>query len=301
MDKRNLKTTGFPDTDREILQKVFDEEFKNDLEHMRAQRREKQRKAAHQLGLQKRRMLMEKTLQEEQDELAKNHQIGLMIELVKDNRISPSVRLEINSISARSLAKAMWVNENITCLDLSSNDLNDHAGSYLARILKNNASLRKIELDNNKLGSKSLLAFGESLGSNSSLTYLSLDSNPLMSFQDSTGMRALSDALRVNRVLTSLNLWRTGITAAGGTILASGIEQNDRLIFCDIGKCPVQSRRIAFIRIYFIVARVISYLTPHILQDTTISRSVTCDESSTSSMPISATMRNPSGRVESKR
>lgn len=235
MDKRNLKTTGFPDTDREILQKVFDEEFKNDLEHMKAQRREKQRKAAHQLGLQKRRMLMEKTLQEEQDELAKNHQIGLMIELVKDNRISPSVRLEINSISARSLAKAMWVNENITCLDLSSNDLNDHAGSYLARILKNNASLRKIELDNNKLGSKSLLAFGESLGSNTSLTYLSLDSNPLMNFQDTTGMRALSDALRVNRVLTSLNLWRTGITAAGGTILASGIEQNDRLIFCDIG------------------------------------------------------------------
>jgi hypothetical protein len=253
MDKRNLKTTGFPDTDREILQKVFDEEFKNDLEHMKAQRREKQRKAAHQLGLQKRRMLMEKTLQEEQDELAKNHQIGLMIELVKDNRISPAVRLEINSISARSLAKAMWVNENITCLDLSSNDLNDHAGSYLARILKNNASLRKIELDNNKLGSKSLLAFGESLGSNSSLTYLSLDSNPLMNFQDSTGMRALSDALRVNRVLTSLNLWRTGITAAGGTILASGIEQNDRLIFCDIG--TVRTCNHGLLSIYRALAR----------------------------------------------
>ena len=235
MDKRNIKSTGFADTDRDMLQKVFDEEFKNDLEEMKAKRREKQRKAAHQLGLQKRRLLMEKTLQEEQDELTKNHQISLMIEHIKENLISTSVRLDINSISARSLSKAMWVNSNITCLDLSSNDLNDHAGSYLARILKRNSTLKKIELDNNKLGQKSLLAFGESLVINTSLRYLSLDSNPIMTYHDLSGIRALADALRVNKVLTSINLWRTGITSTGGTILATGLEQNDTLLFCDIG------------------------------------------------------------------
>jgi hypothetical protein len=235
LEKRGLKTTGFPDTDREMLQRAFDEEFKTDLEEMKAKRREKQRKAAQQLGLQKRRQLMEKTLQEEQDELAKNHQVGMIVDLIKENLVGNSLRVAINSISARSLAKAMWVNNTVTCLDLSSNELNDHAGTYLARILKRNSSLRKIELDNNKLGPKSCQAFGESLQSNSSVTYLSLDSNPIVADSDLTGLRALTDSLRVNRSLTSLNLWRTGITENGGKLLASAIDENHTLLFCDIG------------------------------------------------------------------
>ena len=195
-----------------MLQRAFDEEFKADLEEMKARRREKQRKAAQQLGLQKRRMLMEKTLQEEQDELAKNHQVAMIIDLLKDNLINASLRVNINSISARSLSKAMWVNNSVTCLDLSSNALNDHAGCYLARILKRNNILKKIELDNNKLSVKSCQAFGESLQCNDSLVYLSLDSNPLLNAEnphDLAGIRALTDALRINRTLTSLNLWRT--------------------------------------------------------------------------------------------
>jgi hypothetical protein len=235
LDKRNLKTTGFPDTDRDLLQKVFNEEFQNDLEDMRARRKEKQRKAAQQLGLQRRRMLMEKTLQEEQDELAKNHQVSLMIDQIKDNAVKPSLRMEVNSITARSLAKAMWVNDTITCLDLSSSELNDHAGCYLARILKHNNTLRKIELDNNKIGSKACHAFGESLLTNTSLKYLSLDSNQIATYQDMNGLKALADALRTNNTLTSLNLWRCGINMGGGSILAGGIEDNNTILFCDIG------------------------------------------------------------------
>ena len=202
---------------------------------MRAKRKEKQRKAAQQLGLQRRRMLMEKTLQEEQDELAKNHQISLMIDHIKDNEVKPSLRIEVNSITARSLAKAMWVNDTITCLDLSSIDLNDHAGCYLARILKHNNTLKKIELDNNKLGSKACQAFGESLLTNTSLKYLSLDSNSIATYQDMNGLKALAEALRMNRTLTSLNLWRCGINMGGGNILAGGIEDNDTILFCSIG------------------------------------------------------------------
>lgn len=230
-----MKTTGFPDTDRDLLQRAFDEEFKADLEEMKAKRREKQRKAAQQLGLQKRRMLMEKTLQEEQDELAKNHQIGMVIELIKENVAGESLRVSVNSVSARSLAKAMWVNNTITCLDLSSNDLNDHAGTYLARILKRNSTLKKIELDNNKLGPKSCQAFGESLMTNTSVVYLSLDSNPIVTDADPNGFKTLADSLRTNRTLTSLNLWRTGITENAGKILSSAIDENHTLLFCDIG------------------------------------------------------------------
>jgi len=240
LEKRGLKSTGFQDTDREMLQKAFDQEFKNDLEEMRAKRREKLRKAAQQAGLQRRRLLMEKTLQEEQDELARNHQIGMMIELIKENLVAPQLRIEVNSISARSLSKAMWANNTITCLDLSSNDLNDHAGSYIAAILKRNYSVKKIELDNNALGPKTCQAFGDSLTKNNSLVYLSLDSNPLSSESDHSGIKYISDAIKVNKSLTSLNLWRTGISAIAGGILASAIEQNTTLLFCDIGQNNIQ-------------------------------------------------------------
>ena len=39
MDKRGIKTTGFPDTDREILQRAYDDEFKNEIEEMKAKRK----------------------------------------------------------------------------------------------------------------------------------------------------------------------------------------------------------------------------------------------------------------------
>lgn len=202
---------------------------------MKAKKREKLKKQAQQLGLQKRRMMMEKTLQEEQDELAKSHQIGMMIEMVKENQIGQSLRINVNSITARSLAKAMWVNDTITCMDLSSNELNDHAGTYLARILKRNSTLKKLELDNNKLGPKSAQAFGESLVENKTLQYLSLDSNMIVTETDMSGLVALAEALRTNKTLTALNLWRTGITLDGGSALANALEENDKILLCDVG------------------------------------------------------------------
>jgi len=237
LEKRNIKSTGFPDTDRDLLQKLFDSEFKADLEDMKIKRREAKRRAQLQAGLQKRRMLMEKTLQEEQDALVQNHQSSLMLEMVRENMVQANIRLDVNSVTARVLAKAMWANNTITCLDLSSNELNDHAGSYLARILKRNFTLKKLELDNNLFGVRTCVALGESLKINTSLVYLSLDSNPLVDDEvsDVSGIKAMADSLRTNTTLTSLNLWRTRIPQEGGVCLANGIEQNNTLLFCEMG------------------------------------------------------------------
>ena len=237
LEKRNIKSTGFPDSDRDILQRSFDAEFKASLEELKIKRREAKRRAQLQAGLQKRRMLMEKTLQEEQDALVTNHQLSLMLDMVRDNVVQSAIRLDLNSVTARVLAKAMWVNNTITCLDLSSNELNDHAGSYLARILKRNFTLKKLELDNNQFGNRTCVAFGEALKLNNSLVYLSLDSNPLVDddTQDASGIKALADSLRTNTTLTSLNLWRTRISPEGGVSLANAIEANDHLLFCQMG------------------------------------------------------------------
>lgn len=253
LEKRNIKSTGFPDTDKDLLQKAFDSEFEADREDARIRRKEAKRRAALQAGLQKRRMLMESTLQEEQDALAMDHQVTMMLELVRENNTATTMRLDVNSITARVLAKAMWANNTITCLDLSSNNLNDHAGSYLARILKRNFTLKKLELDDNNFGARTCSALGESLRINTSLVYLSLDSNPLVVGKDGTpagvnmnvaeepevydvsGIAALADSLRENKTLTSLNLWRCNISSNGGPCIADAMEYNKTLLFLEIG------------------------------------------------------------------
>jgi len=245
LEKRGMKPTGFQNTDSEMLQKEFDKEFAANAEEARAKRKEAKRRAALQAGLQKRRERMEAALQEEQDEMANNMQVGMVLEMIKENLAGQSLRLDVNSVAARVLSKAMWANNTITCMDLSSNQLSDHAGSYLARILKRNSTLKKIELDNNYLGPKTCAAFGESLRTNDSLVYLSLDSNPLCGLigeegqgagaGDSSGIQALSDALTVNKTLTSLNLWRASLTQEAGESLANAVQLNSTLLFCEVG------------------------------------------------------------------
>ncbi len=199
---------------------------------LKAKRREMKRRQAQAEGLQRRRLLMEKTLQEEQDELAKDYQIQTRIDFIKENMVGDYLRIDVNSITARSLAKAMWSNSTITCLDVSSNGLNDHAGSYIARILKRNKTLLKIEINNNELGSVTCKAFGEALQVNTTLLTLILESNPLAT-KSPQGMLALADSLRSNNTLTTLSLHRTGIDAATGNALANCMEENDKILFLD--------------------------------------------------------------------
>ena len=237
-----MKTTGFPDTDREHLQEAFNAEFEADKEKAKIARREVRRRAARQAGLQRRRMLMEKMLQEEQDELVKDHQLGLIMELIRGNTYGDTARLDLNSISCRSLSKSLWINNTLTCIDLSANKLNDHAGSYLAHVMKRNTSVKKLELDSNEFGSMTLTAFGESLTVNRTLTYLSLDTNPLLGAASATaagadysGLVSFAQSLATNKTLLSINLWRTGIGPVGGEILSKCIGRNNSLLFFDLG------------------------------------------------------------------
>lgn len=93
MEKRALKSSGFVDTDRDILQKEFNEDFKRDLEDIKAKRREQKRRQAQQEGIQRRRLLMEKTLQEEQNELARDYQVQTVIEFIKENVVGQTLRI----------------------------------------------------------------------------------------------------------------------------------------------------------------------------------------------------------------
>lgn len=79
-------------------------------------------------------------------------QLTLFNMQVRENQTGRSVRIGVNSVSARVLAKALWHNHVITVLDLSSLGLSDHAGSYIARMLNRNDNLAKLDLADNQLG-----------------------------------------------------------------------------------------------------------------------------------------------------
>ena len=236
--EKGYKPSGFNDENIVMLQEIFDRESKIQEEQIRLQRMEEKKKAAQQKGLQKKRMDMEQRLAEEIDELARDLQISAIIECIKENWDLKHLRTHINSVTARVLAKAMWSNHTIVCLDLSSNALNDTAGMYIARILRRNNTIQKMELDNNNFGCNTAKAFAESLLINSSLVHLSLDSNPIFDLnydEDESGITAFAEMLAVNKTLKFLILWRTSLNKRGGEILAEKLLQNDTILFCDVG------------------------------------------------------------------
>ena len=115
------------------------------------------------------------------------------------------------------------------------------------RVLKRNKTLVKMELDNNQLSSATCKAFGEALLVNSSLVSLSLDSNPLLETGNS-GFASFADALRTNTTIVSLNLWRCGLDASNGNLLANCLEENETILFCDVGHNTIdmsEQRRIS--------------------------------------------------------
>ena len=237
--EKGYKPSGFNDENIVLLQEIFDRESKIQEEQIRAQRLEEKKKAAQQKGLQKKRMDMEQKLAEEIDELARDVQINTMISCILDNVDMKNLRVNVNSISARALAKAMWSNYTIVCLDLSSNNLDDSAGMYVARILRRNNSLRKMEVDNNFFGLNAAKAFAESLLINTSLVHLSVDSNPIFDPSNDegySGISAFAETLAVNKTLKFLNLWRTSLDRRGGEVLAEKLELNDTILLCEVSQ-----------------------------------------------------------------
>ena len=236
MERRGLHMKGFLADDAKALQVKFDEEHEDHVVKVRKERAEKRARAAKQAGLQKKRMALERQLREEQEEVAKDSLLETWLINVRQDSTSNSARIDVNSITCRALAKAMWNNTSLTSLDLSRNQLSDFACSTIARMLRRNESLKKLELDENFLGPRACNAFADALPANKTLTLLSLESNPLTkNGADNSGISALARSLGSNATLTSLSLWRGGILPDAGHELAQGLLANDTLVFLDVG------------------------------------------------------------------
>lgn len=209
MRRRGKAPKGFRADDEKTLQIEFNREHEEYVERLRRERLENREKVKKQAAMQRRRLLLEKQLREEQEETAKDHRLEFWLTLVRvplsicphpsisflmphacpmprlatylrhthaylaphfrpsvqirQNATAPSARLEVSSVTARCVAKALWDNTSLTALDVSGCHLDDTSGTYLARMLKHNSSLVKLEMGSNKFGPRTCAALAQSL------------------------------------------------------------------------------------------------------------------------------------------
>ena len=235
MERRGLHPRGFFEDDAKVLQAEFDKEHESYVESKRIEKIEARKIEEKQATIQKRKMIMETQLAEERNELEKDEVLKENLSLVASSTCKEHLRIEINDISVRSLAKAIWYNNNVKSLDVSNMNISDLSGSYICRALRKNRSIIKLELGGNNCGPKTCLSLGDSLKINNVVTYVSLESNLLTNgLDDKLGMESIATMLSVNNTLKHLSVWGCNINSEGCKMLADNLSLNKSLISFDL-------------------------------------------------------------------
>lgn len=235
MEIRNLQPRGFFDDDAELLQEHIDKEHQNYIDSKRREKLEARELEVSQAMIRRRKAIQEIELTEEENELKSNQRVSEWFRLIQ-NRCSPArCRIDVNNISARTLARFLWSDDSICSLDVSNMNLSDSSGAYLARVMKNNKAIVKLEMNENFLGSKTCTTLAESLSTNTTLKYLSIGSNPLMVKNGKATVEALVSIVRDNSSLRHLGLWRCNIGIEGGREISEAMLSNEVITCIELG------------------------------------------------------------------
>ena len=105
LERRGLPVKGFPADDARTLQEALDLEYEQSKEERKKEAAEKRAREKKQAGLQRKRMIMEKQLKEEQEEVAKDFQTATWLDKLRRDGTESSARIDVNSIAVRALAK----------------------------------------------------------------------------------------------------------------------------------------------------------------------------------------------------
>lgn len=232
MERRHLHPKGFLTDDAKELQRYFDKEYEQDLEKIKAEKRDERRREREKARLHKKKIQLEKQLKDEEEAIASDRQTRTWLRLIHDNLTHDTARIVCDSITVRPIAKALWTNSSLTALDLCRNKLSDFAGAQVARILKRNRHMVKLELNENFLGTRTCASFAEWLCHNETLKTLELESNSLRG-GGGDGILSMANALKSSS-LTALSLFRCDCGKEAGTQIARALEDNTKLTSLDI-------------------------------------------------------------------
>ncbi len=235
LESRGIHPRGFFADDAKNLQAALEMERKEYLESRRKERSERRQLERSKKNLERRKVLTDIALKEENEELRSNERIKEWFHLIQSKIVPTDCQIEVNDKSARSLARMLWGNRQITSLDLSNLNLSDTSGAYLARSLKNNKSIERLNLGDNHFTVKTCTTMAESLAANNSLKYLSLESNLLTSKEPLQVTKALVDMVKSSKSLKYLSLWRCNIGVEGGRMIVEAMSTNDTLTIVEYG------------------------------------------------------------------
>lgn len=235
LESRGIHPRGFFADDAKILQAALQKEHDESLESRRREKSERRQLERSKKNLERRKVLTEIALKEENEEIKSNERLQEWFHLIQSKLAPSHCQIDVNDKSARSLARLLWTHNKIVALDLSNLNLSDASGAYLARAMKNNSSIEKLELSDNNFGVKTCVTMAESLAKNSTLKFLSLESNLLTSKDAVQAVKALVSMIRNNKSLKYLSLWRCNIGVEGGRLIVEAMSENVVLTIVEYG------------------------------------------------------------------
>ncbi|KAJ1488473.1 flagellar associated protein [Baffinella frigidus] len=162
------------------------------------------------------------------DEKVRRLVVGL-----RDNMTITSLDLSHNKISdrgSRALCKCLGKDSVISTLSLCDNHIHSEGGKFLGRALQSNLALVDLNIRLNRLGEKGGCYIFEGLKSNGALSRINVSGNGL---GDGSGqgeaVRVMAAMLRVNRVLTHVDISSNSLGEEGGVVLRDALEENDQV------------------------------------------------------------------------
>ncbi|KAL9975269.1 hypothetical protein ACROYT_G012415 [Oculina patagonica] len=191
-----------------------------------------------------------------------SHYIEYFAEALAVNNKLTSLRLsenEIDPFGAGLVSDALAVNTTLTTLDLSGNKIGPSGAGSLSKALAVNTTLTDLNLKFNAIGNSGADSLFQALLVNTTLTSLSLRANNI----DVSCVDSLSEAFTANVTLTYLDLggnW-LGRKLAAGFSLSKALEANTALTKLDLSNCHrVRSPVVASISDALTINNTITYL-----------------------------------------
>ena len=146
-----------------------------------------------------------------------------------------SIRLDkycFNLEEMNSISRAITLNNKLTDIDLSNNQISEEKANFLFEELKANNHLKKLNLFNNNLEDEGMKSLSDTLALNSSLEYLNINNNKITEI----GVKYLSKGLRKNSSLKILILSNNKIDDEGMRYLSDSLDSNQSLAIIDLSR-----------------------------------------------------------------
>ncbi|KAF8975251.1 hypothetical protein BGZ46_009295 [Entomortierella lignicola] len=152
--------------------------------------------------------------------------------LLKKNRVIRHLNIGANGLGSEGcimIADAVRFNRTLRSLSLDLNEMGPQGASAMALAISSNEHLRYLYVPHNNIGDEGMAEICTSLKRNNSLIGLDLELNYNGMGQNVLSMKALAEALTVNKSLREVNLSYNLISTAAVQDLMAGVAANSTL------------------------------------------------------------------------